>query len=963
MGKRKERRLAAQSNAGRRVKLDLFAEPSGELGGLSASEDIGGDIDPKQCSGLLKSPTSSGRLPENPLLLLGQYSDEELDEESNKGLGTTVSDSQLPDPLVVVEENSGKEHGVAESNVEAGIGAERVKEEGIEQDSTTEDIVHYPEDNDDGGADATLSSDLQQESKSMEHFSVPGTYNTQTTAEFSSSWKMVMHEESNQYYYWNTETGETSWEVPAVSAQIAETNYEQTALNPIISPTSGSASGLVDTSTKHSDDGNIGTVPSSKGICYQNNLAEEPAKIGGHDVNQTELKNTADLVAEFYHEISSLENCLPYAPSSDGSLANAGSKKCTDISLAEEQPGIELSQLVKYGECLLERLKSLKESKGPVQGHDSILKYILELEIRLSDIRSLSSFGSSLLPFWMHSEMQLKKLECAINDESIKLSQSGRNNEVEAAEFSSIVVNNKAQESMMPDSEGDKDVNRTKFSTSECSHSSSCTETSTSIKKDSPVEAPIIGVTGISSHGNPTSFLPEVNHDNDDGDQVTDEQTSPQGPDSPEDVDMEVDMEVEVTTPSRSTASEEHAKYSVPVVLPICTHPHAENPSLAMEEGLIIPPPPDDEWIPPPPPDNEMVPPPPPDNELVPPPPPDDPPQSSYPLQSSYTEIMRPLGYTEQYNLSYPHYYEPTISEVSNSHFYGQTEGCQVAVPQPYYAVPIAYSNTSSILVVYYNYQDETAPAIPVVCSTESSVFDATSLQIGSVDAVAVADSSSSINLKTEAHAFCDDTGKAPFSNSATVLAPATASVIESVPVPSTTTATVPAVVSSASASGTAAMSQPKALRNKKRTAVASTLRSNKIVSSLVDKWKAAKEELHEDEEEEPENAYEILERKRQREIKEWRAQQIASGEAKDNANFQPLGGDWRERVKRRRAQKISKSVESPEQPPDGNEQPDLVELSKDLPSGWQAYWDESSKQIYYGNTITSETTWTKPTQ
>lgn len=25
----------------------------------------------------------------------------------------------------------------------------------------------------------------------------------------------------------------------------------------------------------------------------------------------------------------------------------------------------------------------------------------------------------------------------------------------------------------------------------------------------------------------------------------------------------------------------------------------------------------------------------------------------------------------------------------------------------------------------------------------------------------------------------------------------------------------------------------------------------------------------------------------------EWRAQQIASGEARDNANFQPLGGDW----------------------------------------------------------------------
>lgn len=73
------------------------------------------------------------------------------------------------------------------------------------------------------------------------------------------------------------------------------------------------------------------------------------------------------------------------------------------------------------------------------------------------------------------------------------------------------------------------------------------------------------------------------------------------------------------------------------------------------------------------------------------------------------------------------------------------------------------------------------------------------------------------------------------------------------------------------------------------------------------------------EEEEEPESVLEALERKRQREIEvylktylfiilqisffflflmfislqEWRVKQIASGEAKDNANFQPLGGDW----------------------------------------------------------------------
>lgn len=35
----------------------------------------------------------------------------------------------------------------------------------------------------------------------------------------------------------------------------------------------------------------------------------------------------------------------------------------------------------------------------------------------------------------------------------------------------------------------------------------------------------------------------------------------------------------------------------------------------------------------------------------------------------------------------------------------------------------------------------------------------------------------------------------------------------------------------------------------------------------LFYQWKAAKEELHENEEDEPENAYKILERKRQKEI------------------------------------------------------------------------------------------------
>ena len=109
----------------------------------------------------------------------------------------------------------------------------------------------------------------------------------------------------------------------------------------------------------------------------------------------------------------------------------------------------------------------------------------------------------------------------------------------------------------------------------------------------------------------------------------------------------------------------------------------------------------------------------------------------------------------------------------------------------------------------------------------------------------------------------------------------------------------------------------------------------------------------------------EALERKRQKEIDEWRKQQIASGEAKENANFVPLGGDWRARVKRRRAEakKELKTEPIPAAAEQHKGQPDLAELSKGLPSGWQAYIDETTKQVYYGNILTSMTSWDRPTK
>ncbi|PQQ20332.1 uncharacterized protein Pyn_16906 [Prunus yedoensis var. nudiflora] len=420
-----------------------------------------------------------------------------------------------------------------------------------------------------------------------------------------------------------------------------------------------------------------------------------------------------------------------------------------------------------------------------------------------------------------------------------------------------------------------------------------------------------------------------------------------------EEVDMDVDMEVEDSNSAGNTAIAYalNATEFAPSEQPINPRPPSVYASSVPEDTFTIPPPPDEEWIPPPPPDNEQVPP---------------------PHLTSHHLSPRILLFTEG----------------PSSTFYGHPEGCQVSMPHAplyYAAVPGTYTETSQAAanpvesVTYYGLQDGTGISVPVVNGVESLQFHSESAPLsyenlasdrtGSINSFAGAGSSGSLpNVNIDSSAVDSETGGASMevpSTTSTIQAPATISVKSNVPVPSTNHAPSAASIP---ATSEVTKAQSKVPRTKKRTvAVASSLRSNKKVSSLVDKWKAAKEELLEDEEE-PQNAYELFERKRQRGIEEWYAQQITSGEAKDNANFQPLGGDWREKVKRRKAQLARKagqtaSTPGPEAPMDGNQKPDLAELSRGLPSGWQAYWDESSKQVYYGNTATSETTWTKPTK
>ncbi|KAK1582363.1 hypothetical protein Q3G72_014260 [Acer saccharum] len=985
MGRRKDRILAAMSNAGRRVKLDLSAEPSGDLGGSSVHDEVGKDMESKERAGLPNSPSSSGQQ-QNPLLLLGQYSDDEIDEESNGTLKHAVVENSSAD-----DNNQGTfGEGSEDKDVNTGedLAAQEVKQQDKDGTIASPDGLQKPEVHDAIENDATSSDHLHGGMNLTELTSVAETSTVQVFGDASSGWKMVLHEESSRYYYWNIETGETSWEVPQVLAQTTELSSDQKATvsesmqtTVVVAPHESDSTMAVEMdyySTAQTIDDSMGLISQSK-AAYEcgpqmedkvegSKIEDQENENGPTDVSQTELSNTGGAV------VASLGNGSEMYI--DGSLINEESETPFDLS----------SELVKRSEHLLEKLKSLEASKGHLQGHDWTAKYVSEVEIRLSDIKSLLSYGSSLLPFWLHSERQLKQLEGAIDEEIYQIAKS-QVDEVMATHMSSCIEEEKSPE-LGQEPQGDESQNNAILSASVISNVPSTTDMPMVAPKDLHNEASALSVQAenLASSGSPTEHLESGSIV---GEQVNGasfpESTSKPVFHDEEDVDMDVDMDVDVevedaipagdtsngdTSGANAFAPQEH----------LCQpNPPADYSSLPPEDPLFVPPPPGEEWIPPPPPDNEQVP----------PPPPDEPPEPSYTSTTPYIESGQPLPYTEQYNVSYPNsgftYYGHTIAEVPSSNFYVHADGSQVDVPHAsiyYGAVPNMYDGTTPVMVshveslAYYGHQDGTIPSVPGVENVESSQnytesghaseSNHASGQIGSVDALPEAGAT----VKADVSAVGGETdmgSQAVPSTSETAEAPASTSVKESVSALSST-----AIASAAATASSTAKAQSK-VRNKKRTiAVAPSLRSNKKVSSMVDKWKAAKEEMNENEEDEPENAYDFLEKKRQREIEQWRAQQIASGEAKDNANFQPLGGDWREKVKRRRAQAAKEAAKKPpeetktetktEKKTDTNKQPNLVDLARNLPSGWQAYYDETSKQVYYGNIITSETTWTRPT-
>lgn len=82
------------------------------------------------------------------------------------------------------------------------------------------------------------------------------------------------------------------------------------------------------------------------------------------------------------------------------------------------------------------------------------------------------------------------------------------------------------------------------------------------------------------------------------------------------------------------------------------------------------------------------------------------------------------------------------------------------------------------------------------------------------------------------------------------------------------------------------------------------TKKSKTKMPSLVKKWQSIQKEL--DEEEKSSSSEEDRDQLKSRYIEEWKQQQLSTGMASKNANFEALPEDWRERIKKRKMMQTS---------------------------------------------------------
>lgn len=194
--------------------------------------------------------------------------------------------------------------------------------------------------------------------------SVPAASNVQVSGDVISGWRIVMHDESHNYYYWNVETGETSWEVPDVV--LAQTQPTQSTTDIKTSP------------TQFPD--NVTVFKQESGLTNGGKLDAFSAESTGEwSVNGNALnlfkyrpkvndqiegyKNGAPVCASQGSEVDQSYAAFSTC-SNDVNITKGGSEIYVDYTVANEElkSGLDLpSHLLNWSASLLERLTSLQK--------------------------------------------------------------------------------------------------------------------------------------------------------------------------------------------------------------------------------------------------------------------------------------------------------------------------------------------------------------------------------------------------------------------------------------------------------------------------------------------------------------------------------------------------------------------------------------------------------------------------
>uniref|UniRef100_A0A7I4EAD5 WW domain-containing protein n=1 Tax=Physcomitrium patens TaxID=3218 RepID=A0A7I4EAD5_PHYPA len=940
MGKRRDRRHAVLGGGGRRVKLDLRNdedkvplaagfEGKSSMSDVSCTVEEGGEKTGVESDERQSPHSLPGSVQVNPLLLLGQYSDDEAEGE----------EQMLADGF------SGGASAVAV------VGQVDQKVASFLADLETSGILK----------DESSDHENKMEPEGTEEAKPPQDVDTEEN-ELICEWEAVLHKESSEYYYWNKFTGVTTWEKPATYAEFEarkakglQNRVEIEKKCSVQDPQSSSEPAhefSVQEDVSESDDAAVQDAKNielmeeqcvaeiesgqlegtgRKEASFDHSEKQDASSDHNGGIESGSLSETRESVERVYcssESVIKFSADLQRDPDFSASAAtvehDAGDaskfKESMSLNMVENVVGAEdmnpavgstvsghtgdrpttadevettdlqnldlknvmeqsrrydHQRLIERGEILVQGFKIL--AGEALRRLSSRLRLAVESEVRLCDCKAVAKHDSVEKQYWEYMDSQIARLEAIL-----PIEQAAPSLETEQQNFISI-------EDGKPQSRGDGYM-----------HGVGSTE--------HEPEAP--GSSQLSLPKSERDFKPTIQLRSEDEDM---------------DVDMDVDMEAEddhnfgtsvaagsvdnnvtnamaLSVPYESSVGQTVMYIPTPPLSQVVSYGHMGSlppeaayippaqslppmndaplfpvvpifPSVAPVFPVMqssVPLPQAESWVPPPPPEDEWVPPPLPDHEAPPPPDEDEPPHSS-----------------------------------------------------------ASGTNLSS--------QETPSTDRP----SDGGKFGAIEL----------------------------DTGTAHINGNA---------------VPSSGVSILPADTS------TKKSTKGRVKKRSHSAAVGASLMSNKKVSTLVNKWLAAQEELHSsDEADEDKDMFDVeaLERKRQKEIEEWRHQTLASGGALENANFQPLGTlDWRERVKKaKEASKLAtkkgksaKSEESQKEPTNVSDEssldadkvavnttppkrPDLKELTKGLPAGWQAFWDAESCEVYYGNVKTSETSWDRP--